>query len=531
MKHYKAVIDIVNDHRGRSSWNNNEKAVRLIYQDYENAHFALAPYYFHYFLLCMEWDYKPEMKFYANRFCVMQSWAQEMERLEKGELDILGLSAPPRTGKSGIETLFMLWVAGRHPDKSILFATHTNAMAVKIMQDFYTMATDPKRQYSRIFPNVTPDKIEKSAEYLWVDFVNKPEDNNYKTIYFRGIDGSFAGVLEASWLIVVDDLIKNIEEAMNPTRLETARQKYGVDITQRRTDGSVKELHVATRWSMHDVLSELEADNEGNPRAEFIKVPGLNENGESNFNFPYRPMTKEHFEKLRRSMDEVSFECIIQQNPIERDGLIFTKDSLSYYEGVLPSGEPDEVVFWADLAFGGGDYLSMPIAYVYGNDAYIHDVVHTNKHKFETKPMVVNAIMRNKCTRGGGEANNGGDEYMADVDEQLRENEYRCHIITQRAPTIKNKLNRILDSQAEIKALITDESGFRLHFLSEKARANKPMYQKYMEHLMNFNQSAKYIGKQKDDAADSTAGLVANILSRNNRSGRVVVLSRKWLAI
>lgn len=145
--------------------------------------------------------------------------------------------------------------------------------------------------------------------------------------------------------------------------------------------------------------------------------------------------------------------------------------------------------------------------------------------------MVVNAIMRNKCTRGGGEANNGGDEYMADVDEQLRENEYRCHIITQRAPTIKNKLNRILDSQAEIKALITDESGFRLHFLSEKARANKPMYQKYMEHLMNFNQSAKYIGKQKDDAADSTAGLVANILSRNNRSGRVVVLSRKWLAI
>lgn len=743
----------MNDHRGRSSWNNNEKAVRLIYQDYENAHFALAPYYFHYFLLCMEWDYKPEMKFYANRFCVMQSWAQEMERLEKGELDILGLSAPPRTGKaqplyskiltpdgwttmgeigvgdmvigadgkpckvtdvfpqgekdiyrvwfdditytdcvgehlwtyyvngekkvsdtfqmkydafynqvtiplvkpiehdgieienayffggkfalnrtpipeeyifaslksrqeffegirskvgtnregnivlpniaglaylsrslgykvvrkgnylmlnkkpkkvvsvvlvgreeakcimvdhpehlyvtdnyilthnSGIETLFMLWVAGRHPDKSILFATHTNAMAVKIMQDFYTMATDPKRQYSRIFPNVTADKIEKSAEYLWIDFVNKPEDNNYKTIYFRGIDGSFAGVLEASWLIVVDDLIKNIEEAMNPTRLETARQKYGVDITQRRTDDSVKELHVATRWSMHDVLSELEADNEGNPRAEFIKVPGLNENGESNFNFPYRPMTKEHFEKLRRSMDEVSFECIIQQNPIERDGLIFTKDSLSYYEGVLPSGEPDEVVFWADLAFGGGDYLSMPIAYVYGNDAYIHDVVHTNKHKFETKPMVVNAIMRNKCTRGGGEANNGGDEYMADVDEQLRENEYRCHIITQRAPTIKNKLNRILDSQAEIKALITDDSGFRLHFLSEKARANKPMYQKYMEHLMNFNQSAKYIGKQKDDAADATAGLVANILSRNNRSGRVVVLSRKWLAI
>lgn len=802
LKHYSAVINAVNDHRGKSTWSNDENSVRRLYKHYENAHFALAPYSFHHFAVCMEWNYKPEMKFYANRFCVMQEWAKELERLEFGDLDILGLSAPPRTGKaqplyskiltpdgwstmgdiqvgdrviaadgkptivtnvfpqgvkpifriwlddgaytdcvgehlwtvrnqndretgdcrvltteqiiksmqetdnhsgysidcvmpidfnsklnsgdtepyifglhfndsksnesipdkyilssvlerwqflkgllahkgsnididgfceyrtcseivskqvmdivrslggkayvvvenctekephsrtyvlpnieytvkmqlpnnqgdgfrmeryiekiepvgsceakcimvdhpkhlyvtddyilthnSGIETLFMLWVAGRHPDKSILFATHTNAMAVKVMQDFYSMATDPKRQYARIFPDITEDKIAKSAEYLWIDFTQKPEENNYKTIYFRGIDGSFAGVLEASWLIVVDDLIKNIEEALNPTRLETAKQKYGVDITQRRTDDNVKELHVATRWSMHDVLSELEADNEGNERAKFIKVPGLDENGESNFNFPYRPMTKTHFEKLRKSMDEVSFQCIVQQNPVERDGLIFTKESLSYYSGTLPEGKPDEVVFWADLAFGGGDYLSMPIGYVYGNDVYIHDVVHTNKTKFETKPLVVSAIIRNNCTRGGGEANNGGDEYMTDVDERLRDAGYRCHIITQRAPTTKNKLNRILDSQAEIKAIITDETGYRLHFLSDRARKNKPMYELYMEHLMNFNQGSKFIGKQKDDAADATAGLVANILNRNNRSGSVVVLSRKWLSI
>lgn len=728
----------------------NTQQFRAIYGAYEDAHFNLAPYSFHRFLMCMEWEYKPEKKFYANRYSVMRDWAKEMERLEFGELDILGLSAPPRTGKaqplrskvltpkgwttmgevqvgdvvigadgkgctvteifpqgekdiyrvtfedgtytdcvrnhlwtyyvngekkvadtfqmkydafynqvtiplvkpiehdgieienayffggkfalnrtpipeeyifaclksrqeffdgirskvgtnregnivlpniaglaslsrslgykvvckgnylvlnkkpkkvvsvepvgreeakcivvdhpehlyvtddyilthnSGIETLFMLWVAGRHPDKSILFATHTNAMAVKIMQDFYNMATDPRRQYSRCFPGI---QIEKSSEYNWIDFSPKKDPNNYKTIYFRGIDGSFAGVLEASWLIVVDDLIKNIEEALNPVRLETANQKYGVDITQRRTDDSVKELHIATRWSVNDVMTRLEADNEGNPRAKFIKVPGLNEKGESNFNFPYRPMTKEHFEKLRRSMDEVSFECIVQQNPIERDGLIFMRDSLSYYEGELPMGEPDEVVFWADLAFGGGDFLSMPIAYVYGNDAYIHDVVHSNKTKFDTKPLVVDAIIRNKCTRGGGEANNGGDEYMSDIDQRLRERGYRCHIISQKAPTTKSKLARILDAQAEIKAIITDDTGFRLHFLSEHARKGKPMYEKYMEHLMKFNQGAKYIGKQKDDAADATAGLVANILNRNNKSGKVYALSRKWLAI
>lgn len=505
-----------------------EKERRILATHFRNAHYLLAPDSFIHFLICMECNFAPEMQFYSNRKMVLEDWAKQMEQLEFGELDILGLSAPPRTGKSGLETLFMLWVAGRHPEKSILFATHTNAMAVKMQQDFYSMATDPKRGYDKVFPGL---QIEKSAEYLWLDFQPKQCPNNYKTVYFRGIDGNMAGVLEASHLIVVDDLIKNIEEALNPTRLDNAWQKYSTDISQRRTDNSVKELHIATRWSIHDVLTRLEEENEGNPRAKFIKVPGLNEKGKSNFNFPYRPMTTEHFEKLRNRMDEVSFECIIQQNPIERDGLVFTRDSLSYYEGELPEGNPDEVVFAADIAFGGGDFLSMPVAYVYGFDAYIHDVVHSDKTKETTRPVVAECIRRNGCQRGYMEANNGGSEYAEKIDTMLRELGYRCHIESRRAPTNKAKLTRILDAQSEIKALITDGSGYRLHFLSPAARRNKPMYEAYMKHLCNFNQSAKFVGKQKDDAADATSMLVSEVLNRKNISGTVSFMSRRALAL
>lgn len=521
------TIDFVNRHGSHYKDYDNKKR-HLIDQHFRNAHFLLAPHSFIHFLKCMECNYAPEMQFYSNRKMVLDDWAREMERLEFGELDILGLSAPPRTGKSGLETLFMLWVAGRHPDKSILFTTHTNAMAVKLQQDFYTMATDPKREYGRIFPGL---EIEKNAEYLWIDFLPKNRPNNYKTVYFRGIDGNMAGVLEASHLIVVDDLIKNIEEATNPVRLDNAWQKYGTDISQRRTDNSVKELHIATRWSIRDVLTRLEEENEGNPRAEFIRVPGLNEKGESNFNFKYRPMTTEHFEKLRNKMDEVSFECIVQQNPIERDGLVFTKDSLSYYEGELPEGEPDEIVFAGDIAFGGGDFLSMPVAYVYGLDAYVHDAVHSDKTKETTKPLVVECIKRNGCQRGYMEANNGGSDYAEDIDARLRESNYRCHIESRRAPTNKAKLSRILDAQSEIKALITDGSGYRLHFLSPAARKGKPMYEAYMKHLLAFNQSAKFIGKQKDDAADATAMLVNEVLNRKNVSGTMKCISRHSLAL
>ena len=79
------------------------------------------------------------------------------------------------------------------------------------------------------------NRFVRICEDLWIRLEGH-SSNPYHTAYFRGIDGNMAGILEASWLLYCDDLIKNIEEAMNPTRLETARQKYSIDITQRKTN-------------------------------------------------------------------------------------------------------------------------------------------------------------------------------------------------------------------------------------------------------------------------------------------------------
>lgn len=494
---------------------------------FRNAHFNLAPYSFHHYLICMEWNYSAENKFYENRYCVMGEWAEELSKLEFGEYEILGLSAPPRSGKTGIGTLFLTWLMGRHPDKSMTFNTHTSKMARKEFQDVITLITDPRREWSTIFPGLT---IAQSAEDLWIDISPKNYPNNYKTLYCSSIDTQKAGFQEASWLIYCDDLIGGIEEAMNPARLDNAWDKYTTDILQRKS-GNVKILHIATRWSVRDPLTRVEAMNENNPKAKFICVPGLNEYGESNFNFKHNPLDRKHFEVLKESMDEVSFSCIVQQKPIERDGLVFTKDSLSYYEGELPEGEPDETVFACDVAFGGGDYLSLIVAQVYDYDAYIVDVVHSNATKETTKPMVANCLLTNACTRGYFESNAGGGDYAADIDQRLRDTGFRCHIESHRAPPNKTKLSRILDAQSEIKALITDESGYRLHWLSQTARKNKPMYNTFMDQLYTFNQSAKFVGKQHDDAADATAMLVNEVLNRRNTSGRVRFISRKSLAI
>ena len=503
----------------------SRKATLYVNGAYKRAFLALAPYSFYHYLVCMEWNYPPEMKFYANRVCVMKDWAHELENLEFGKYDILGLSGPPRSGKTGIGELFLSWLIGRHPDKSILFATHTNQMATKAQQDVLNLITDPRRGWSDIFPHLN---VEKSAEYLWINITPKTQPNNYYTIYFRGIDSSMAGVLEASWLIYCDDLIRGIEEAMNPARLDNAWVKYSTDISQRRTNSSVKELHIATRWSTQDPLTRIEKDNEENPRAKFIKVPGLNDQGESNFNFKCNPLDTRHFMKLKELMDEVSFECIIQQNPIDREGLLFPENSLLLYER-LPEDIPDRVCFACDVAWGGGDYLSMPVAYVFGQDVYIHDVVHLNAPKDVTKPEVVQAIIQNHATGGFFEANNGGDEYAEDIKAALKNLNYRCDIRFGRVPTTQTKLDRIRSCVPEIKGTITDGSGYRLHFRSRHQRNEQ--YRLFMKHLTSFNQMHRLQGKQKDDAPDALASLVTNVLDPRNVTGTLEALSGRLFGL
>lgn len=380
-------------------------------------------------------------------------------------------------------------------------------MAEKVYNDILLMLNDEKREISKIFPSAVV--IDKSAEQKYIRLRNN-SSNPYHTFYFRGIDGNMAGVLEASWLLYCDDLIKNIEEAMNPDRLETARTKYGTDIRQRKSNKEVRELHIATRWSTGDVISTLEKDHKNDDKWKFIKKPALTEEGKSNFMYkhPYE-MDEEYFLEQRNSpmMDEISFNCLYQQEPIEREGLWVTEESLHYYNGVLPDIDCDLVCSFCDVAWGGGDYLSMPIAKVYGTAVYITGIVYDNRTKEVTKPRVIGAIERNKIEKMVFEANNGGDEYCDSVKEKLREDRYRASISSQKAPTNKSKGARIQAVTDEVKGVSPE---YQLYFLEPELRDDD--YKKFMKDLFKYNTASKFQGKQKDDCADSLAGLISNVL-------------------
>jgi predicted phage terminase large subunit-like protein len=257
-----------------------------------------------------------------------------------------------------------------------------------------------------------------------------------------------------------------------------------------------KQIQLGTIWSLYDPISRMKAEHEGDPRYRFIAIPVWDENEQSNFEYEHPDRyTTEKIKQIKHDLDPVDFSCLFMQRGIEKEGLAFPADDLQYFNGVLPDGEPDNVLFFCDVAFGGGDSLSLPICYVYGESAYIVDVVFDRGAKDITEPRVVGKILQHKCRMGRFEGNNGGDLYKDDIDKMLREKGYRCNISSKKAPTNMSKLSRIEQYSPEIK---------RFYFLDNKSRNAE--YSKFMDEVTCFSYTARNL---HDDSVDSLAGLAA----------------------
>jgi predicted phage terminase large subunit-like protein len=296
--------------------------------------------------------------------------------------------------------------------------------------------------------------------------------------------------------------VEDLEESLNPVRLQSKYDAYLNQLKDRKKLGAV-ELMVGTRWNVADPLGRIEEQYRGNPRYRFRVIPALNEQGESNFNYQYGlGFDTEYYRDMKESIDDATWMAKYMGNPYIREGLLFPADELRYYNGVLPDGEPDRIVAVVDTAWGGGDSLSMPIAYIYGEDVFIDDVVFNTGDKTVTRPLVIGTLKKHRPHMARWESNNGGDEYGGIVDESLRQDGVRVNMSYKRAPTNQSKLSRIIQYAPDIK---------RLYFRNEKNRSSE--YDRFMRELTLFTVSGKNL---HDDAPDSLAMLV-DFMSGGNK--------------
>jgi len=445
------------------------------------------------FLHAMEWNRDIEKRFYLPRKERLEEVVHQMQRLADGELDVLVVSMPPRAGKTTLSLLYLVWLGGRFPNKSILSAGYSSSLVNSFYDGCVEFINSPEYRFLDIFPS--SPLISTSAKNLTIDLADR---KRYKTLTFRSIDGTVTGATEASELLYLDDLVSGIEEARNILRLDGLWDKVSSDMLQRKKD-KVPMLIIGTRWSIHDPLGRIEAKYEDDPRAKFMSLPAVDEYGNSNFNYKYGVgFSTEHYAMLKSMTDPITWECVYQQNPIERDGLLFP-ELQRFHE--VPRDPPDDIFAFVDVAFGGEDFLSMPIAYQWGEDVYIVDVVFLKGGYLITEPIISGYIKRHGIKRVIFEANNGGDFYARDIARLLKEDNVYCNILSLRAPGKSGKLSRIIQHAPAVK---------EWYFRDKSLYSNEEYYGVFMGQLLSFVQTGK---SRYDDAPDSCAGL-ANMIRR-----------------
>lgn len=454
---------------------------------------AEAPYWFESYLFYMERKRQSQKRFYEPRQDTLKIVAQDLQDLEDGVIEFYGLSLPPRVGKSSICIFFLSWVAGRHPDLHNAMGGHSGILAKGFYKEFLNLITSPEYCYNEIFPSVSLES--KSADEYTVN-LNTPD--RFATLTCRGIDGTWTGAVDISvgGYLYVDDLIRDRQESLSPVRLEGRYQDYLNIMVDRKNDGA-KELMVATRWNILDPLGRNEERMKNNPKARFRKIPALNEHDESNFNYKYGVgFSAEYYKDLRDRLDKNEWMAKYQQKPFVREGLLFPEDELNYYNGVLPDGEYLTAAA-CDVAWGGGDSLSMPFGQAFGDDGpvYIPDWIFNKGDKYTTKPLVVAKTMQLQPNMERFEANNGGDEYAEDIDRLLREQGFKTNISWAKASNQIGKMAKIIQYAPDIKR--------RFYFLSPELQSEE--YKAAMEELCMLTQVGK---NEHEDSADGLVQLL-----------------------
>ena len=417
--------------------------------------------------------------------------------------DILCISLPPGTGKTTIEKFFHSAVIGWYSNGYNLFYSHSGDITRMYYDGVYDIVTNADEYtWNEIFP-----RLKVTSTNAKLETFNVGKYKPFQSVQCTSVGSKNAGKVRANKFLLVDDMIGGIEEALNPLYLDKLWGKYAVDARQRKIpdeDGNpCKEIHIATRWSVRDVIGRIIQAYEGNKRVKVISVPDIDPvTGESNFDFEFGGYTVKDFEDIQLLMDEISYRCLYKQDPIEREGLLFPEDKIRRYLN-LPHGEPEIITSQCDTKGKGTDYFVLPVLQKYGEDYYCVDCVCDNTADYEMQyENSANVLVNNQVQECEFERNAGGDRVGMEVNKRVESKGWICNITD--TPTETNKEARIFQCSNWIlqHVIFKDPSLYK---------PNEP-YGVMMSLLKQYSVSGR---KQLDDVPDVFSNFALRITQGN----------------
>ena len=446
------------------------------------------------YLLYVEKNRDPEDRYYQPRRNKIYWLVQKMQRLIDDELDILSISMPPGTGKTTLGEFFISFVMGHYPNTPNLMSSHSGFMTRMFYDAVLNIITSNEYCWSDVFPDIVFEGNNAKEETI-----NLGRWQPFKTLTCRPIRGSLTGVTRCEGFLYVDDLVSGIEEALSIDRLDKLYGEYTTDLKSRKKK-KAKEIHIATRWSVHDVIGRLERMYEGNPRAEFIAVPDIDpQTGKSNFDYDYDVgFDEKYFHDMEMSMDDVSYRCLYKSDPIEREGILYHPTELQRYIGGLPDREPDSILAICDTKDTGTDYNFLGVFYQYGDRYYLEDLVFKNIDPGTLDELNSDMLVKHHVQQAQFESNKEGSRTANEVERLVKAKGGRCHIT--KKYTTHNKETKIIVNSSWVKE----------HVIFKDITEYEPKsdYGVMMSFLCSYTQ----LGKNKHDDAPDTLAMFAQFV-------------------
>ncbi len=401
--------------------------------------------------------------------------------------EVMVVNEPPRHGKSRTAGLLVEWVLGNDQTQKIMTGSYNETLSTmfskNVRNDIQEVKADQSKVvFSDIFPSVRI-KQGDGAMNLW------SLEGGYNNYLATSPTGTATGF--GASLLVIDDLIKNAEEANNELTKEKHWSWFTDTMLSRLEEGG-KIIIIMTRWASDDLAGRaLEHFKEAGAKVRHICMKALL-NPETHEMLCPEVLSYKSYQGKIKAMGADIASANYQQEPIDLKGKLYT--SFKTYSGELP--EFKEIRNYTDTADTGEDYLcSIDYGVTFANEAYVLDVLYTKEPMEVTEPATAKMLYEDGVDVSKIESNNGGRSFARNVERILQEEFDSNHTTIKWFHQSKNKQARIYSNSSWVMQ----------HIYYPKDWKNRwPEYYNAMNRYQREGQN------KHDDAPDATTGIAEN---------------------
>lgn len=403
---------------------------------------------------------------------------------EDPEQRVLIMNMPPRHGKSRTAQMFVEWILGGHPHEKIMTGSYNTTLsttfAKNVRNDIQEIKADRDRiVYSDIFPDISIKRGDASMD-MW------SLDGGYNS-YLATSPGGTATGFGAS-LLIIDDIIKNAEEAYNEN-VKAKHWDWFTNTMLSRLEEGGKILIIMTRWASDDLAGR--AIEHFGEAAKVITMKALQPDGTMLCD---EILSRRSYEEKVRAMGADIASANYQQEPIDLKGQLYS--SFKTYDRIPTdaNGNPlfTSIRNYTDTADTGSDYLCSIVYGVYNGEAYVLDLLYTKDAMEETEPATAAMLYKNGVNVADFESNNGGRGFARQVRRILQDTYKSNKTVINTFAQTKNKVARILSNSTWVMEHI---------YFPVNWKDRWPEYYKAMTRYQREGKNAH------DDAPDATTGI------------------------